>query len=70
MKRPTFSPKPSAPSVRVYLPQAIERARRLKPDEPATRSEVVDEIARRLPVPKSVIDMMRERASREDSSDQ
>lgn len=43
--KPRFPPKPPAPSVRVYFAPAIERARKLLPDESATNAEVIEDIA-------------------------
>lgn len=71
MTRPTFPPKPPAPSAKQRLAPAIERSRRLsrrlKPDEtPRSRSELVEEIGRKLPLPPTLLDLMRERAKEQD----
>jgi hypothetical protein len=65
--RPTFPSKPPAPRVRQHLSPGVERsrnfARRLKSDEaPATRQELVEDIARNLQLPPALLDVMRQGA--------
>lgn len=66
MKRPTISPKPPAPSVRAFLPEAIGRARKLRPDKPATHVAVAEDIARSVPLPPGLADIIRKEARRRD----
>lgn len=64
-KPPKFAPKPAAPSVRSWLPDAVERARslsrkRLPPDQPATRAEILDEMEARLPLSPALMRFLRD----------
>lgn len=71
MRRPTIPPKPAAPSIRQHIGPAVQRSRKvphkLRPDEqPASRAELIEDIGRKLTLPPTLLELMRERARGQD----
>lgn len=63
MKRPTTPSKPPAPNVNLHIAPAIQRARRLKPDEPPqSEEELKADIEQHLGLPSGFFDQFRAKA--------